>query len=73
MLPIRYLPLTLIVMLAIAVIVLVAYDPDDPDGQLEDVVSRVLDGDSGSRAERTVWPGGPRLPDCECSQQTGQM
>ncbi len=33
-------------MLAIAVIVLVAYDPDDPDGQLEDVVGKVVDGDT---------------------------
>ena len=44
--PIRHLPLTLIVMLAIAVIVLVAYDPDDPDGQLEEVVGKVIDGDT---------------------------
>ena len=33
-------------MLAIAVTVLVAYDPDDPDGQLEDVVGKVVDGDT---------------------------
>ena len=44
--PIRHLPLTLIVMLAIAVIVLVAYDPDDSDGQIEDVVGKVIDGDT---------------------------
>ncbi len=44
--PIRHLPLTLIVMLAIAVIVLVAYDPDDPDGQLEAVAGKVIDGDT---------------------------
>jgi endonuclease YncB( thermonuclease family) len=33
-------------MLAIAVIVLVAYDPDDPDDQIEDVVGKVVDGDT---------------------------
>jgi hypothetical protein len=33
-------------MLAIAVIVLVAYDPDDPGSQLEDVVGKVIDGDT---------------------------
>ncbi len=44
--PIRHLPLTLIVMLAIAVIVLVAYDPDDSGDQIEDSVGRVIDGDT---------------------------
>ena len=44
--PIRHFPLTLIVMLAISVLALVAYDPDDPDGQLEDVVGKVVDGDT---------------------------
>ena len=44
--PIRHLPLTLIVMLAIAVIVLVAYDPDDSGDQLEDMVAKVIDGDT---------------------------
>ncbi len=62
--PIRHLPLTLIVMLAIAVIVLVAYDPDDSDGQLEDVVGKVIDGDTlyvGSTKIRLQGIAAPEL------------
>ncbi len=33
-------------MLAIAVIVVVAYDPVDSGGQLEDMVAKVIDGDT---------------------------
>ncbi len=62
--PIRHLPLTLIVMLAITVIVLVAYDPDDSGDQTEAVVGKVIDGDTlyvGSTKIRLEGIAAPEL------------
>ncbi len=52
-------------MLAIAVTVLVAYDPDDPDGQLEDVVGKVIDGDTLSVGPTKIRLQGIAAPEMD--------